>query len=346
MGGFFKYLPSLLFIVILFGCEHDQNADYSETLIGNFAPGLYRETDIPEALKQMSYGRLEIDFTYMGGALTSFMPIMYYGSINKNEEDNAVEKTQFHLVVEIGHYNVIPFPVENLFYTICDERYPLYCRDTYYPVISGENYTFVIDKRPEGIILQLRRGDEIINSMPSAYFPDSSQLFFRDVTRKIEENRGDSLETILMVAKGFAGFEEGLHTFHGQVPGIRIYRYEPAIQSSGYELYGVKNQHYVRQRINYAIRDNLYGESNTIRMLYSFRPYIYEDALMKPAGEMENFIINDLHHDKQLTDILTTENIGHYDVSLETIGEDGTVIHSTSRPFSIWVYPESWAFDY
>jgi hypothetical protein len=320
--------------------------EFSETLVGNFTPGIYRENEIPEALKEMTYGRLEIDFTYMGGALTSFMPILYYGSINKNDLDDAVEETQFHLVVEIGHYNVIPFPVENLFYTICYDRYPQYCRDTYVPVISGENYTFIIDKRPEGIILQLRQGSKIINSLPSAFFPDSANLFFQDITRKIEQYRGDSLEIVLMVEQGFVGFERGLRTFNGQVPTIRIYQYELSSENCGYEIYGIKNQHFVRQQINYALKDNNFIEGNTIRMLYSFQPYLYEGTSIKPEGEVQSYVVDNLAHDQLMTEILTTENIGYYEIDLETIGEDGGVIHSTPSPFRVWVYPESWAFDY
>ena len=116
VAGYRKYLLFLLFIPLLFGCENEndgpdpiisnytgsyRSVEYSETLVGNFTPGVYRESEIPETLKQLAYGRLEIDFTYMGGALTSFMPILYYGSINKNESDNAVEETQFHFVVEM-----------------------------------------------------------------------------------------------------------------------------------------------------------------------------------------------------------------------------------------------------
>ncbi len=361
MGGHGKYLLFLFFLLVLAGCEKEndkanlivsdytgcyRNVEFSETLIGNFTPGIYREADIPDALKQMTHGRLEIDFTYMGGALTSFMPILYYGSINKNEHDNAVEETQFHLVVEIGHYNVIPFPVENLFYTICYDRYPLYCRDTYVPVISGENYTFILDKRPEGIILQLRKGTEIVNSLPSAFFPDSAQLFFRDVTRQIDQHRGDSLETILMVGQGFVGFDRGLRTFNGQVPGIRIYRYELSGQDTGYELYGIKNQHYAAQQVNYSVRDNIFGEGNYIRLKYDFQPYIYESGRMRLNGAKQSSVISDFRHNQPQRYSITPENIGLYEVYLETIGEDDQVLNSTLRPFRIWVYPESWAFNY
>ncbi len=323
-----------------------KNIDYSETLIQNFSPGIYTENEIPADLKQLTYGRIEIDFTYNGGALTSFMPILYYGSINKNSSDNAVEETQFHLVVEIGHYNVIPFPVENLFYTICYHRYPLYCRDTFIPMISGENYTFILDKRPEGIILQLKEGEDIINTFPSAFFPDSSQLFFRDVTRQIELNRGDSLNSILMIGKGFVGFEKGLHEFNGQVSGVKIYKYTLSESLSGFEMMHIRDQHVERQQLNYSVKDNLYGEGNSIRMKYDFRPYVYTNGVLTPSGEIETSEPKILINNHSLTYQVTSQNIGLYKVYLETVNQQNQLLNSTVKPFEIWVYPDEWAFDY
>jgi hypothetical protein len=361
MRGQGRYWVFLCFLLVFSSCEKEndktdfiisdytgsyRNVEYHETLIGVFMPGIYREDNIPEALKQMTHGRLEIDFTYMGGALTSFKPILYYGSVNKKENDNAIEETQFHLVVEIGHYNVIPFPVENLFYTICYDRYPVYCRDTYLPVIAGENYTFVLDKRPEGIILQLRKGPEIVSSLPSAFFPDSAQLFFRDITQQIDEHRGDSLESVLMVAQGFVGFDRGLRTFDGQVGGIRVYRYELPEQDTGFELYGIKNQHFANQQVNYSVRDNNFSGSNYIRMKYDFQPYLYEGGHLIPNGPEESEVITEFRNGQSETYQITTENIGLYELYLESIDEDDQVVHSTRQAFNIWVYPETWAFEY
>jgi len=356
----FNFFLFLLFIILI-GCEKEKddenwiisnysgsfkNIEFSETLIQNFTPGIYREEDIPGDLKQLALGRIEIDFKYNGGALTSFMPILYFGSINKNNNDNAVEETQFHLVVEIGHYNVIPFPVENLFYTICYNRYPLYCRDTYIPVVSGENYTFILDKRPEGIILQLKKETEIVNSFPSAFFPDSSQLFFKDVTLQIDKNKGDSLETILMVGKGFVGFDRGLHDFNGQVSGVKIYKYTLTESSTGFEMMRVKDQHYEKQQVNYYIKDNLYGEGNYINMKYDFWPYIYENGIIKPNGNIQSSESKKILNNQSLTYKITSENIGLYRVYLETINKDNQILNSTVKPFEIWVYPKEWEFDY
>ncbi len=356
----FCFFISLLFIILI-GCENEnddenwiisnysgshKNIEFSESLIQNFSPGIYTQEDIPDDLKQLTSGRIEIDFEYNGGALTSFMPILYYGSINKNNNDNAVEETQFHLVVEIGHYNVIPFPVENLFYTICYQRYPLYCRDTYVPVISGENYTFILDKRPEGIILQLKKGTEIVNSFPSAFFPDSSQLFFKDVTLQIDKNKGDSLNTVLMIGKGFAGFEKGIHDFNGLVSGVRIYKYTLSESNSGYEMRHVKNQHFEKQQVNYSINDNIYGEGNYINMRYDFWPYVYETGVLKPDGSMRSYKSKKILNNKLLTYQITSQDIGYYKIYLETLNQDNQILNSTVNPFEIWVYPKEWEFDY
>ncbi len=339
----------LSFLIILLGaCNNEKDAEnliisdytgsyknigFSEALIRDFSPGIYREADIPADLRQLSYGRIEIGFRYNGGALTSFMPLLYYGSINKNSEDDAVEETQFHLVVEIGHYNVIPFPVENLFYTICYDRYPLYCRDTYFPVVSGEDYTFVLDKRPEGIILQLKEGNNIVNSFPSAFFADSAQLFFGDVTKQVDKNRGDSLETILMIGKGFVGFARGLHEFKGQVTGMKVYKYTPGEAETGYEIMHVKNQHFANQQIGYSMRDNLHGEGNSIRIKYDFQPYSYESGVLVPDGAVRTSGWEITVNDQLLTRRIRTEDIGFYKVYLQTVDQYDQVVNSTIQPF-------------
>ncbi len=355
--GFFLFLVFIIFV----GCEKEMNdenwiinnytgsyinIDYSETLIQSFAPGIYKDQDIPDELKRLSFGRIEIDFNCRGGASSCFMPLLYFGSINKNESDNAIEETQFHLVVEIGHYNVIPNPVENLFYTICYDRYPLYCRDTYIPIISGEDYTIILDKRPEGIILQLKQGKEIINSFPSAYFPDSSQLFFKDVTGQIDKIKGDSLETIFMVGKGFVGFDKGIHDFNGQVSDVKIYKYTLAESNTGYEMTHVKNQHFEGQQINYYLKDNVYGEDNYINIKYDFWPYTFENGILKSNGKIQSSESKRILNNQPLTYQITSENIGLYKVYLETVDIDNQILNSTIRPFEICVYPKEWEFDY
>jgi len=356
---------SCVFLFLLFvaftGCEKEKdeenwiissysgsykNIEYTETLIQSFSPGIYRDEDIPDDLKQLTYGRIEFDFNCNGGSSSFFMPLLYFGSINKNNNDNAVEETQFHLVVEIGHYNVIPNPVENLFYTICYDRYPLYCRDTYIPIISGEDYTFILDKRPEGIILQLKNGTEFINSFPSAYFPDSSQLFFKDVSGQIDKIKGDSLETILMVGKGFVGFDKGIHDFSGQVSDIKIYKYTLAESNTGYEILQVKNQHFENQEVNYCIRDNLYGEGNYINVRYDFWPYAFENGVLKSNGNVQNSESVQILNNHPLTYKITSEDIGLYKIYLETVDTDNQLLNSTIKPFEIWVYPKEWEFDY
>lgn len=322
------------------------HVEYTESLIGDFAPGIYREDDIPEALTQLTLGRIEIDFVYNGGALSSFAPILYYGSVNKNEEDNLREETQFHLVVEIGHYNVIPNPVENLFYTVCYDRYPVYCRDTYFPVIAGEQYTFILDKKPEGIILHLKRDNELVNSFPSAYFPDSTQVFFKEVSDHIGKVRGDSLETVFMVGKGYVGFAPGIHTFNGEVSGIKIYKYTPIETNSGYELLHVKNQHFEGQEISYSIRDKITGHGNTINMLYNFTPYVYSQGIFTPSGNTKSFEDRGIQHDQEFTRRLTSEDIGYYQIYLETFDDEGNLLNATDQPFEVWVYPREWEFDY
>ena len=151
----FKYLLSWLYQqTLLSSCKKDANFDnwiisnysgtyknigYSENLIREFTTGIYEDNNIPEDIKQLQYGRIEIDFQYNGGGLIYFMPLMYYGSINKNNNDDAVEEPKFHIAIEIGHYNVIPYPFEYLVYTISTFRQPKDSRDTFWPWITGEN---------------------------------------------------------------------------------------------------------------------------------------------------------------------------------------------------------------
>ena len=365
INGFMKnIILYLLFLSIIFtACEDNNdkmqdewniseysgtylNYNYTEALIQNFTPGIYQENQIPEELKQLDYGRIEIDFNYNGGALTSFMPILYYGSINKNNNDDATEEPRFHLVVEIGHYNVVPFPIENLFYTVCYERYPVYCRDTDFPVISGEDFTFIIDKRPEGDIIQLKKDDAVVNSFPSAFFPDSAQVFFKDVTIQIEKNKGDSLETVFMVGNGFVGFEKGLHHFNGSVNEVRIYKYTLPETFSGYEFSNVNNQHLENEIVNYYIKDNNFAGEELINMKYDFIPYTFQNGVMKRVDDIQSIEINNIANNKLITSKILKANIGLYKINLETVNTQNEILHKTDKPFEIWIYPKEWEFDY
>jgi hypothetical protein len=323
-----------------------KNIDYTEELVKEFTTGTYDGNDVPDDIKHLTHGRIEIDFRYDGGGLNSFMPLLYYGSINKNNEDDAVEEPKFHLAIEIGHYNVIPFPVEYLFYTICTYRQPQYCRDNNLPVIAGKNYTLVIDKKPEGILLQLRQNDTILNIFPHAFFPDSTQMFFNDVTSYTELNKGDSLIETLMVGQGFAGIDKGLHEFNGRVSGVKIFKYNFTNVSSEYELEFVRNQHTENQQVSYIARNNKVAAGKEIIITYEFQPYIFESGMFFPDGPLKygepikkaNNIISICY--------LNKNNIGFYKVHLKTIDTEGKTISSTTKPFEIWVYPKEWNFEF
>jgi hypothetical protein len=323
-----------------------KNIEYSENLIREFTTGIYEDNDIPEDIKQLQYGRIEIDFQYNGGGLIYFMPLMYYGSINKNNNDDAVEEPKFHIAIEIGHYNVIPFPVEYLFYTISTFRQPQYCRDTFWPVITGKNYTYIIDKKPEGMILQLKSGANIQNIFPHAFFPDSSQLFFKDVTSYIDRNQGDSLKKVLMVGKGFAGIEKGIHDFNGQVTSLRIFKYTISNPSTGYELKQVRNQHTENQQVIYAAHDNLFGNDKFIILKYQFYPYKFVSGKLIPNGVMQTGESIKMPNDQPANCYIKSGNIGFYKVNICTIDKDSNILRSSTKPFEIWVYPKEWDFKF
>ena len=323
-----------------------KNIVFTEELLGEFNPGVYYEGQFPQEIETLEYGRIEIDFRYSGGSQLSFAPLMYYGSINKNSGDDAFEETAFHLTIEIGHYNVIPFAVENLFYTISTFREPLYCRDTDFPVNIGIDYTFVIDKRPEGIILQLKKGESIINILPRAFFPDSVQMFFNDITKYIDANSGDSLNKVLMIGKGFSGFEKGIRDFNGTVSELRLYKYNLASGTARYEFQNIRNQHAVNQKLTFCVKDNFITGNQTIVIKEQFWPYKYTGLEMVPNGTVKEkeypAIINNTKHKY----IIQPEEIGFHKVYLSTIDENGNIIASTSQPFEIWVYPAEWDFEF
>ena len=360
MGKRFTYLM-LLLTGLVYSCKKDINIDnwiisdysgtyknieFTESMVKEFTPGIYQDTDIPDDIKNLQYGRIEIDFQYNGGGLNYFMPLFYYGSMNKNNNDNDVEEPKFHMAIEIGHYNVIPFPVEYLFYTLSTYRQPQYCRDSFSPVITGGNYTFIIDKKPEGMILQLRKGETILNIFPHAFFPDSSQLFFKDITAYIDLNKGDSLKKVLMVGKGFAGIEKGIHEFNGQVTSLRIFKYSISNGDSGYELKQVRNQHSENQKVIYTPVDHLSGNDKFIKLKYQFFPYKFLSGELKPDGEMKTGESDKITNGQSVTYYLRSSDIGFYKVILNTMDAGGNILRSTDKPFEIWVYPKEWDFAF
>jgi hypothetical protein len=357
----FTYLLLPVFVFIVCGCNKDadtgnwidsnysgnyKNIEYSENLIREFTEGIYEENDIPEDIKQLQYGRIEVDFQYSGGGLDYFMPLLYYGSVNKNNNDDYIEEPEFHMAVEIGHYNVIPFPVEYFFYTLSTFRQPQYCRDTFSPVIPGRNYTMIIDKKPEGVILQMKSGENILNIFPHAFFPDSSQLFFKDITAYVEQNKGDSLKKVLMVGNGFAGIEKGIHNFNGKVTSVRIFKYTISHPDSGYELKQVLNQHSENQHIIYSAHDKLSGYDKFVILKYRFYPYKFISGELIPSGEIQTGETLKMKNDQSTDIYLESSDIGFYEVSIITVDKDNNVLRSSAKPFEIWIYPKEWAFEF
>ena len=357
-----KIIIALLVISSLFGgCQKEKGSDriksnytgtykniaFTEQLVQTYTTGIYYENEIPDNIKTLNYGRIEIDFYYNSGALTYFSPLFYYGSINKNTKDDNTEKPKFNIAIELGHYNVIPVAVEHLFYTISTYRQPQYCRDTYCPVIPGINYTMVIDKRPEGIILQLRKGDAIVNIFPHAFFPDSSQMFFNDISSYIDTNRGDSLQKVLMVGKGFAGIEEGIHEVRGGVSSVRIYKYSLSSNTSEYEMRFVRNQHTENQDVTYILKDVLKEEDKSLILRYEYWPYKYESGQMTPDGAMQSGESQAILNSGQLQFFqLTDRNIGLYKLYPHTVNNNLNTLAASDHPFEIWVYPKEWNFDF
>ena len=360
MGKRFTYFL-LLITGLICGCKKEanpenwiisdysgtfKNIEFSESLVKEFTTGIYEENAIPDDVKQLLYGRIEIDFQYNGGGLVYFMPLFYYGSMNKNKNDNDTEEPKFHIAIEIGHYNVIPFPVEYLFYTISTYRQPQYCRDTFSPLITGGNYTFIVDKRPEGMILQLKKGEKILNIFPHAFFPDSSQMFFRDVSSYIDRNKGDSLEKVLMVGKGFAGIDKGIHELNGQVTSLRIIKYTISNTDSGYELKNVRNQHSENQKVIYTAHDNLSGNDKFIILKYQFYPFNFVAGELIPGGEIQTGESAKMQNDKSATCYLKSSDIGFYKVNIFTVDKDNNILRTSTKPFEIWVYPKEWDFEF
>ena len=264
-----------------------KNIEYSETLIREFTPGIYQENDIPEDLKQLQYGRIEIDFKYNGGGLIYFSPLMYYGSTNKNSNDDAWKNPNFIWPLKsditmlfLSRWNICF--IQSVLLIILNIAGILLSR-----YLPAENYTVIIDKKPEGMILQLKNGENIQNIFAHAYFPDSSQMFFKDVTSYTERNKGDSLKKVLMVGKGFAGIEKGIHEVNGQVTSLRVFKYSISNPDTGYELKQVRNQHAENEQVLYTPVDNLYGNDKFIRLDYQFYPYKFVSGELVPNGVMQ-----------------------------------------------------------
>lgn len=352
----------LTFLCVVVGCNKEsteetwiksdytgtyKNIVFTEQLLHTYTSGIYYENDIPADVQHLTYGRIEVDFNYNSRALTYFSPLFYYGSINKNNNDDGTEKPKFHMAIELGHYNVIPTPVENLFYTISTYRQPQYCRDTDCPVIPGIDYTLVIDKRPEGIILQLKQGDDIVNIFPHAYFPDSSQLFFNDVTSYTDKNKGDSLQKVLMVGKGFAGFEDGIHDMVGTVGAVRIYKYTLAPEIPVYNLQFVRNQQAEGQEVTYSLTNKQQGEDKFLVVKDEFMPYKFESSKLHTEGVAQTKESTAIPNNGMLqTYRISDEEIGLHKLYVRTTDNEGNTITSTLRPFEIWVYPKAWNFEF
>jgi hypothetical protein len=171
-------------------------------------------------------------------------------------------------------------------------------------------------------------------------------MFFKDVTSYIDENKGDSLEKVLMVGRGFAGFDKGLHEFNGTVTGLRIYKYILSGTNPEYELERVRNQHTENQQVSCIAKDNFYGNDKYIIMKYEFWPYKFESGALIPNGAMQSGESDKTDNNQLLTYYLNHSNIGLYKVYLQTVNADGDIINSAAKPFEIWVYPKEWEFEF
>jgi hypothetical protein len=171
-------------------------------------------------------------------------------------------------------------------------------------------------------------------------------MFFKDVTSYIDVNKGDTLEKVLMVGKGFTGFDKGLHEFNGEVTSLRIYKYILSGTSPEYELERVRNQHTENQQVSYIARDNFYGNDKYIIMNYEFWPYKFESGVLIPNGAMQSGESDKTANNQLLTCYLKHSNIGFYKVYLQTLNEDGSILKSSTKPFDIWVYPKEWDFEF
>ena len=81
-------------------------------------------------------------------------------------------------------------------------------------------------------------------------------------------------------------------------------------------------------------------------MKYDFWPYIYENGIIKPDGNILISLSKKILNGQSLIHQITPEDIGFYKVYLETINKDDQILNSTAKPFEIWVYPKEWEFDY
>jgi len=159
-------------------------------------------------------------------------------------------------------------------------------------------------------------------------------------------HKGDSLQVVMMVGKGFAGIERGLHDFNGEVSRVRIYNYTLSDEAFAYELLHVRNQHTASQHITYGIRDNRYNEDKNVVLTYEFWPYSYESGKFVQAGDRQTAELDRVRNNDSLTCNIKAEAMGFYKISLQTLDETGTILGSTKQPFEIWVYPVEWNYEF
>jgi hypothetical protein len=171
-------------------------------------------------------------------------------------------------------------------------------------------------------------------------------MFFSDVTSSIENNKGDSLQTTLMLGKGYTGFDIGLHDFHGRVNSLRIYSYTVSQSHPEYEMDGVKNQMCENQEVNYAIIDPDAGNDNLIQVNYEFWPYRLSNEGLFAFGQKQSGQSNLVQNKLPQIALLRSKEIGYYKLTLQTIGSDGNILKTSSTPFEIWVYPKEWYFEF
>jgi hypothetical protein len=196
------------------------------------------------------------------------------------------------------------------------------------------------------MILQLKKGEKLLNIFPHAFFPDSSQMFFRDISSYIDRNKGDSLKKVLMVGKGFAGIDKGIHELNGQVTSLRVIKYTISNTDSGYELKNVRNQHSENQKVIYTANDNLFGNDKFITLKYQFYPYKFVAGELIPSGEMQTGESVKMKNDQLASCYLQSSDIGFYKVNISTIDKDNNILRTSTKPFEIWVYPKEWDFAF
>jgi hypothetical protein len=171
-------------------------------------------------------------------------------------------------------------------------------------------------------------------------------MFFRDISSYIDRNKGDSLKKVLMVGKGFAGIDKGIHELNGQVTSLRVIKYTISNTDSGYELKNVRNQHSENQKVIYTANDNLFGNDKFITLKYQFYPYKFVAGELIPSGEMQTGESVKMKNDQLASCYLQSSDIGFYKVNISTIDKDNNILRTSTKPFEIWVYPKEWDFAF